>query len=76
MASVVPAKEVVKEESARVAGLLTTDPLVLNCDPWHGQMKVWPETFVMVQPSCVQTAVRAENASCEIRVTRKLPRPL
>lgn len=57
--------------NARVAGLLTTDPLVLNCEPWHGQMNVVPDTLVMVQPSCVQRAVSAENASCERRATRQ-----
>jgi len=36
-------------------------------------MKVEPDTLVMVQPSCVQTAVSAENASCDVRATRKLP---
>ncbi len=45
---------------------------MLYCEPWHGQMKVTPDTFVTVQPSCVHTAVRAENASCEMRATRML----
>lgn len=36
-------------------------------------MKVAPDTLVIVHPSCVQTAVSAENASCDVRATRKLP---
>ena len=36
-------------------------------------MNVVPETFVMVQPWCVQMAVRTEKASCEMRATRKVP---
>ena len=63
MVSVFPENLVAKVVSARVAGLFTTAPLVLYCEPWQGQMNVVPDTFVTVQPSCVHTAVRAENPS-------------
>lgn len=71
--SVPLANPVANVASGRVAGLRSTEPLVLNCDPWHGQMNVVPETLVMTHPSCVHTALNAENAWSEMRVTRKEP---
>jgi hypothetical protein len=71
--SVVPANEVPKTVSERVAGPLTTPPPVLYWEPWQGQVYVLPEMVLTVQASWVQTAVSAENASCEIRATRKFP---
>lgn len=71
--SVPLANPVANVASGRVAGLRSTEPLVLNCDPWHGQMNVVPETLVMTQPSCVHTALNAENAWSEMRVTRNEP---
>ena len=62
-----------KAVSDFVAGLFSTAPPVLNCEPWQGQMNVVPDTSVMVQPSWVQTAVSTEKATSEILVARKLP---
>lgn len=73
MVNVSLANAVANTVSARVAGLCSTAPLVLNRDPWHGQMNVVPDTLLTVQPSWVQTAVRAENACSEMRATRKFP---
>jgi hypothetical protein len=58
--------------SARVAGPFTTAPLVVYCDPWHGHSNVEFAKLLTTQPSCVQTAVSAVNAS-PARETRKLP---
>jgi hypothetical protein len=37
IASVVPESDVLWVRSDRVAGPETTEPVVVNCDPWHGQ---------------------------------------
>jgi len=57
----------------RVAGPLATPPLVVNCDPWHGQTNWLPEKPVMVHDSCVQMAESTLKVSCAVCATRNVP---
>ena len=59
--------------SGRFAGPLTTAPEVVNVEPWQGQTNCDPEKPLIVQASCVQTAVRAVALAAPVRVTRNVP---
>lgn len=59
--------------SDRFAGPLTTEPDVVNVDPWFGQTNCEPSERLIVVPSCVHVAVSTLSVVALVRASRNVP---